>query len=78
MSQTAQFNCLCGSINFAFETLIGSPGKRQAAYAEIYRRHHGLLFIYANKKLNDKEAAKDLISEIFLTLWNNRESQKYK
>src|ERR1700761_5935849 len=46
-----------------------------SAYAEIYQRYHGLLFIYANKKLNDKEAAKDLIQEIFLNLWNNRETQ---
>jgi RNA polymerase sigma-70 factor (family 1) len=47
-----------------------------AAYAEIYQRYHGLLLIYANKKLNDKEAARDLIQEIFLVLWNNRESQE--
>lgn len=44
------------------------------AYAEIYRRYHVLLYLYAYKKLNDKEAAKDLIQEIFLNLWNKRES----
>jgi RNA polymerase sigma-70 factor (family 1) len=44
------------------------------AYEEIYDRYHILLYLYAYKKLKDKEAAKDLIQEVFLTLWNKRNS----
>lgn len=46
-----------------------------SAYAEVYRRYHALLYVYAYKRLNDKEAAKDLVQELFLNLWNNRETQ---
>ncbi|MDB5141654.1 MAG: polymerase subunit sigma-70 [Mucilaginibacter sp.] len=47
------------------------------AYEEIYRRYHMLLYLYAYKKLKDKEAAKDLIQEIFLALWNKRRSYTF-
>lgn len=44
------------------------------AYEEIYKRYHVLLYLYAYKKLKDKEAAKDLIQEVFLNLWNKRQT----
>jgi RNA polymerase sigma-70 factor (family 1) len=47
------------------------------AYAEIYQRYHVLLYLYAYKKLKDKETAKDLVQEIFLSLWNKRKSYTF-
>lgn len=44
------------------------------AYAEIYKRYNVLLYLYAYKKLKDKEAAKDLVQEVFLSLWNKRKT----
>lgn len=46
----------------------------QQAYAEIYQRYFRVLFIHAYKKLQDKEEARDLIQELFVTLWTKRES----
>jgi RNA polymerase sigma-70 factor (family 1) len=45
-----------------------------AAFKEIYTRYSSLLFVYAYKKLQDKEEAKDVVQEVFTTLWTNRYS----
>lgn len=42
------------------------------AFTEIYHRYHSLLYIYAHKKLNDKQEAEDIIQEVLTTLWNRR------
>ncbi|MCW3464890.1 RNA polymerase sigma factor [Chitinophaga nivalis] len=44
----------------------------ELAFAEIYRRYSRLLFGYACKKLQDPEEAKDIVQEIFVQLWNKR------
>jgi RNA polymerase sigma-70 factor (ECF subfamily) len=41
----------------------------QAAFAEIYERYYGVLFIYALKLLKDEHEAEDTIHELFLALW---------
>lgn len=43
-----------------------------AAFTEIYDRYFPLLYIHANKKLNDEEQAKDVVQEVFATLWFKR------
>jgi RNA polymerase sigma-70 factor, Bacteroides expansion family 1 len=45
----------------------------QDAYTEIYDRYHGLLYIFAYNRLKDREEAKDLIHELFLKLWTDRD-----
>ena len=45
----------------------------QAAYAEIYNRFKGVLYIHAYRLLQDKEEAKDTVHEIFARLWTKRE-----
>jgi RNA polymerase sigma-70 factor (family 1) len=60
-----------------FELTVLLKDGNHAAYEEIYRRYHVLLYLYAYKKLNDKETAKDLIQEIFLMLWNKRGSYAF-
>lgn len=44
----------------------------EKAFTEIYERYHSLLYIYAHKKLNNKQEAEDIIQEVMTTLWNNR------
>ncbi|TLV00315.1 RNA polymerase sigma-70 factor [Dyadobacter luticola] len=42
------------------------------AFAEIYRRYKGVLFLHAYRMLGDQEEAKDILQELFTTLWLNR------
>ncbi|MFD2582430.1 RNA polymerase sigma-70 factor [Pedobacter vanadiisoli] len=45
-----------------------SQGDRKA-YVTIYDRYYSLLYLYAFKKLGNREEAKDIIQEIFISLW---------
>jgi len=40
------------------------------AFTAIYERYHSLLYIYAHKKLHNKEESQDIIQEVLITLWN--------
>jgi RNA polymerase sigma-70 factor (family 1) len=40
-----------------------------SAYTEIYNRYFYLLYVHAYKKLRDEEKAKDVVQDIFTTLW---------
>lgn len=42
------------------------------AFAEIYRRYNGVLFLHAYRMLGDQEEAKDILQELFTSLWFNR------
>ncbi|MEJ7778526.1 MAG: RNA polymerase sigma-70 factor [Daejeonella sp.] len=43
------------------------------AFAEIYDRFKGLLFVHAYKRLNNQAEAEDVVHDLFSTLWNKRE-----
>lgn len=43
------------------------------AFTAIYERYHSLLYIYAHKKLHNKEESQDIIQEVLITLWNKRQ-----
>ena len=45
-----------------------------AAYTEIYHRYFYLLYVHAYKKLRDENQAKDIVQDVFATLWFKRES----
>ncbi|MFC7524124.1 RNA polymerase sigma factor [Parapedobacter sp. GCM10030251] len=47
-------------------------GDDYPAFTEIYNRYAGVLFLHAQKRLQDREAAKDLIQDIFESLWSKR------
>lgn len=49
-----------------------------AAFREIYLRYDKLLYLYAYKKLRNKEEAKDVVQDIFTWLLNNRLELKLK
>jgi len=42
------------------------------AYAEIYHRYFDAVFQHAFRKLGDEEAAKDVVQEVFVNLWEKR------
>lgn len=44
----------------------------QNAYAEIFNRYKAVLYIFAFKKTNDREEAKDLVHELFMNTWEKR------
>lgn len=43
-----------------------------AAFREIYLRYDKLLYLYAYKKLRNREEAKDVVQDVFTWLLNNR------
>jgi len=49
-------------------------GSDHVAFTEIYDRYYYLLFTHAYKKLRDEDEAKDLIQELFTSLWHKREN----
>jgi RNA polymerase sigma-70 factor (family 1) len=44
------------------------------AFTSIHRRYYGVLYSHAYKRFPDREEVKDILQEVFTTLWNNRES----
>jgi|SRR6185503_18522174 len=45
-----------------------------AAFAEIYHRYKGLLYLFAYKRVGDREEARDIIHELFTVLWEKHGS----
>ena len=60
------------------ELLVLLRQDSKEAYTEIYDRFHGILYAFAYKKLNDREEARDLIHELFLSLWERRDLLEVK
>ncbi len=50
-------------------------GDKQA-YKTLFEKYGTRLYLFALKYLKEKEDAKDLLSEVFLTLWENRQNLK--
>lgn len=44
------------------------------AYTEIYKRYTGILYGHAFSKLQDREEARDIVQELFTTIWAGREN----
>lgn len=51
-------------------TLLQSGDK--IAYNQIYQRYKWVLYLHALRRLGNKEEAKDIIQDIFVTLWDKR------
>ena len=49
-----------------------NQGKEEDAFEEIYLRYDSLLYIYAYRKLQNKQEAQDVVQEVFMKLWDNR------
>ena len=50
----------------------------QREFQELYHKHFNGLANYAYSVLKDKDAAKDVVQDVFLDLWNKRESLSIK
>lgn len=50
----------------------------EAAFEEIFLRYNSLLYLYAFRKLQDREEARDIVQEVFITLWNTRHDFELK
>lgn len=48
-----------------------------AAFAEIYARYFGLLYVFVHRKLKDQDDAKDILQELFTTIWIKRETLNF-
>lgn len=44
----------------------------ELAFAEIYHRYKGVLFLHAYRMLGDEDEAKDILQELFTVLWTKR------
>jgi RNA polymerase sigma-70 factor (family 1) len=51
---------------------------QSSALREIFVRHHGRLYKIVSGLLLDEEQAKDIVQEIFIDLWNRRDSSDIK
>ena len=52
-------------------TVLLKKGDKDA-FTEIYQRYKWVLFLHALKRIGDREQAKDIIQELFTTLWDKR------
>ncbi|MDR2282513.1 MAG: RNA polymerase sigma-70 factor [Sphingobacterium sp.] len=43
-----------------------------SALERIYKRYHGVLYSHAYRRLPDREEVRDILHEIFINLWQNR------
>lgn len=50
----------------------------KSAFTELFLRYNRLLVVQAHKLLNDSDEARDLVQEIFTTIWDNRENLTVK
>src|SRR5690606_1151654 len=63
--------------NFADDVLLSLLQKGdKVAYTEIYNRYNGPLYIFAYQRIKDREESKDIIHEIFLKVWSEREQMR--
>lgn len=44
----------------------------QLAFKTLYEKYNASMYLHAYKKLGDKEIVKDLVHEVFLSLWEKR------
>ncbi|WP_181151274.1 RNA polymerase sigma factor [Sphingobacterium gobiense] len=45
-----------------------------SAFQLIYNKYYSLLYIHAYNKLGDRDAAKDIVHDLFANIWQRRES----
>jgi RNA polymerase sigma-70 factor (ECF subfamily) len=49
-------------------------GGSQSAFSELYNRYKQALYFHANRSLRDNDEARDMVQEIFASLWFKRET----
>lgn len=46
----------------------------QSAFSELYNRYKQALYFHANRSLKDHDEARDMVQEVFASLWKKRET----
>lgn len=52
------------------DLLIFLKTEDRNAFSEIYNRYWSLLYLHVRHMLHNKDAARDIVQEVFLSLWN--------
>lgn len=55
------------------ELIVCLKRGERPALTEIYKRYQGVLYSHAYRRLPDREEVRDIIQELFVYLWTNRE-----
>ncbi|MNK06653.1 ECF RNA polymerase sigma factor SigW [compost metagenome] len=58
-------------------TALLKEGDR-AVFTEIFNRYHAALYIHAFKRLQQREESRDLVQDLFTTLWAKRNELTFK
>jgi len=56
------------------ELLVFLQEEGRDAFAEIYRRYWSLMYMHALKMLKDEDDTRDVLQDVFTSLWLNRET----
>jgi RNA polymerase sigma-70 factor (family 1) len=54
------------------ELLLLLKNGSEQAYQTLYNRYNALLYVHAYRKLKNQEEAKDVVQDIFLSIWERR------
>ncbi|KLT67069.1 RNA polymerase sigma factor [Pedobacter sp. BMA] len=46
----------------------------EVAFAEVYDRFFSVLYVHALNRIRSKEEAKDIVQDLFVSLWNKRQA----
>lgn len=61
--------------NFSDKELFGLLIQgNESAFSEMYRRYKEALYFHANRTLSNHDEARDMVQEVFTSLWAKRES----
>jgi RNA polymerase sigma-70 factor (family 1) len=56
------------------ELLLRLKKGSEQAYQTLYNRYNALLYVHAYRKLKNREEARDIVQDIFLSIWERRAS----
>lgn len=42
------------------------------AFQELYNKYYGILYLHVYQKLKDREVAKDIVHDLFISIWQKR------
>ncbi len=61
--------------NFSdLELLVLLKRGNEPAFSELYNRYKAALYFHANRSLRDHDEARDMVQEVFATIWTKRET----
>lgn len=50
------------------------PEHQYREFESLFLKHHKELIVLSNNILRDRDSAKDVVQEVFVNLWKNRDS----